>query len=197
MTTGVPTLTAEGDLAALRRARRVLVLGSPGAGKTVLSGVLSRTLGLELLRLDDHFWKPGRVRLPTDAWRNVVVQLVARPHWVMDGTYEASLDLRLPAADAIVYVRASRWRCLWRVVVRRLLARWGRGGEPALGHALTSFFVRYVFRFPAVTEPEVFDLVARHANNTPLFLLDGTHAVDRLMRRLMAHRSEATACAGR
>lgn len=197
MTTGVPTLTAEGDLAALRRARRVLVLGSPGAGKTLLASALSRRLGLELLRLDDHFWQPGRVRLPTDAWRKVVVQLVARPHWVMDGTYEASLDLRLPAADAIVYVRASRWLCLWRVVVRRLLARWGRGDEPALGHALTTFFVRYVFRFPAVTEPEVFDLVARHANSTPLFLLDGTHAVDRLLRRLVEDRSEATACAGR
>lgn len=176
----------QADLAPLRRARRVLVLGSPGAGKTVLSTALSRHLGLELLRLDDHFWQPGRVRLPTDAWRNVVVQLVARPHWVMDGTYEASLDLRLPAADAIVYLRNNRWRCLWRVAARRLPLPWRRprdGDEPALGHALTGFFLRYVFRFPAVTEPEVFGLIARHAQGTPLWVLEGERDVQRLLRR--------------
>ena len=48
----------------------------------------------------------------------------SRPSWVMDGTYEASLDLRLPAAEAIVYIQSSRWTCLWRVVTRRLLSRW-------------------------------------------------------------------------
>lgn len=174
----------DGGLAALRRARRILVLGSPGAGKTVLASALSRQLGLELLRLDDHFWKPGPVRLPTAEWRERVAQFAARPAWVMDGTYEASLDLRLPAADAIVYLRTSRWHCLRRIVVRRLQARWRGIGDSSPGHALTPFFLRYVFRFPAVTEPEVLGLIARDAPDTPLVMLDGRRGADALVRRL-------------
>jgi adenylate kinase family enzyme len=180
----VPAVAAESHLAALRQARRILVLGSPGAGKTVLSSFLSRHLGVELLRLDDYFWKPGAVRVPTDEWRTIVAQLANRPAWVMDGTYEASLDLRLPAAEAIVYIRSDRWTCLARVVTRRLLRRWRRVDESTHGHALTSFFLRYVLRFPVSTQPEVFRLIARHGHGKPLIVLDGRRGVDLLIRRL-------------
>ena len=177
-------MVAEAELTALRQARRILVLGSPGSGKTWLSTFLSRHLGLELLRLDDFFWKPGPVRVPTDEWRQMVVQLVQRPTWVMDGTYEASLDLRLPAAEAIVYIRSNRWVCLWRVVTRRLPGRRRAIDEAAHGHALTSFFIRYVFRFPGVTQPEVLQGIARHGLGKPLLVLDGRRGVDLLVRRL-------------
>lgn len=176
-------MASEPELAALRQARRILVLGSPGAGKTVLSDFLSRRLGVELIRLDDFFWKPGRVRLPTDEWRRIVVDLAARPAWVMDGTYEASLDLRLPAADAIIFIASSRWSCLWRVVARRLPGRRRPVDETTHGHALTGFFLRYVFRFPDVTQPEVLRLLDEAAHGKPLLLLQGRRAVDRLMNQ--------------
>jgi hypothetical protein len=177
-------VAAEADLASLRQARRILVLGSPGSGKTLLSTSLSRHLGLELLRLDDFFWKPGRVRMPTDEWRQLVVKLASRPTWIMDGTYEASLDLRIPVADAIVYIQSSRWACLWRVVTRRLLSRWRHHDESTHGHAITSFFVRYVFRFPAVTQPEVFRLIAQQGCGKPVIVLGAANEVDLLMRQL-------------
>jgi len=189
----MPAVPAEADLAALRQARRILVLGSPGAGKTVLSTFLSRHLGLELLRLDDFFWRPGPVRVPTDEWREIVAQMANRHAWVMDGTYEASLDLRLPAAQAIVYINSNRWGCLWRVVTRRMLSRWRPPDESTPGHALTSFFIRYVFRFPVSTQPEVFQRIARHAATKPLIVVDRGRGVDLLIRRLELGRSGASA----
>jgi hypothetical protein len=179
-----PAVAAEANLTALRQAQRILVLGSPGSGKTLLSTFLSRHLGLELVRLDDFFWKPGPVRLPTDEWRALVVKLASRSSWVMDGTYEPSLDLRLPVADAIVYIQSGRWACLWRVVGRRLLARWRHDDESTPGHTLTSFFVGYVFRFPVVTQPEVFRLIAEGGRGKPLIVLDGAKEVERLIRQL-------------
>jgi hypothetical protein len=177
-------VAAEPDLTGLCQARRVLVLGSPGSGKTLLSTFLCGHLGLELIRLDDFFWKPGPLRMPTDEWRPLVAKLASRPSWVMDGTYEASLDLRIPAAEAIVYIQSSRWACLWRVVTRRLLSRWRHDDDSTPGHALTSFFVRYVFRFPALTQPEVFRLIAQHGRGNPLVVLAGAAGVESLIRRL-------------
>jgi adenylate kinase family enzyme len=175
---------AEAAPTALCQARRILVLGSPGSGKTLLSTALARHLGLNPLRLDDFFWQAGRVRTPTDAWRVRVAELASQPSWIMDGTYEASLDLRLPAADALIYIQSSRWACLWRVVTRRLLSRWRPVDESAHGHALTAFFIRYVFRFPAVTQPEVFRLIVQHGGDKPLVVLDGAREVDLLIRQL-------------
>ena len=178
----MPVAGAEPVIDDLRRARRILVLGSPGAGKTFLSAFLAKHLGLDLIRLDDHFWKPGPVRLPTDQWRALVVKLASSRAWVMDGTYEASLDLRIPAADAIVFIRRNRWLCLWRVVSRRLRNPWQPQPDSSPGHALTSFFLRYVFRFPTATAPEVFRLVAAHGKS--MIVLDGAGDVARLIERL-------------
>lgn len=179
----MPVVAAEPELSGLLQARRILILGSPGSGKTHLAGALSQYLGLPLIRLDDHFWKPGPVRLPTDEWRARVIGLTRQPDWIMDGTYEASLDLRLPAAEAIVYIESNRWACLWRVVRRRMLGRWGRI-KTSPGHALTTFFVRYVWRFSKVTRAEVLSLVATHAQGTPLVVLDGARGIDSAVRRL-------------
>jgi hypothetical protein len=49
----------------------------------------------------------GPVRLPTDEWRALVVKLRADPLGRME--HEASLDLRFPVADAIVYIQSGRW----------------------------------------------------------------------------------------
>jgi hypothetical protein len=191
----MPVVAAEPDLSGLLRARRILILGSPGAGKSHLAGALSPHVGMPLIRHDDHLWKPGPVRLPPDEWRARVVGLTRQPEWIMDGTYEASLDLRLPAAEAIVYIESNRWACLWRVVRRRMLGRWGRT-EASPGHALTAFFVRYVLQFSKVTRPEVLRLVAAHAKGTPLVVLDGARGIDRTVRRLEQRAAHAGIGAG-
>jgi adenylate kinase family enzyme len=177
-------MTEDRELACLRRARRILVLGSPGSGKTQLSAILSPHLGLELLHLDDFFWKPGPVRTPQAEWRALVAELASRPSWIMDGTYEASLDLRIPAAEAIIFIESNRWACLWRVFVRRLRSRWRSDPERAYVQAMTPFFVRYVYRFPRSTRPEVFRSIAVHGPHNPLIVLRGTNGVDRFIRRL-------------
>ena len=82
--------------------KRILVLGSSGSGKTFLSLRLGQALGIEPIHLDMQFWKPGWVPTPREEWRKTVSSLVAKQSWIMDGTYESTLDLRLPTCDAII-----------------------------------------------------------------------------------------------
>ncbi len=44
--------------------RRVLIIGSGGAGKSRLSVRLGEALGIPVLHLDALFWKPGWVMTP-------------------------------------------------------------------------------------------------------------------------------------
>jgi adenylate kinase family enzyme len=39
--------------------KRVLIIGSGGAGKSTLARTLGERLGIEVIHLDVHFWKPG------------------------------------------------------------------------------------------------------------------------------------------
>ena len=81
---------------------RVLVIGGPGAGKSTLAARLGATLGLPVVHLDAHFWRPGWREAPRDEWAARVAELAAAGRWVMDGHYRGTLALRARAADAVV-----------------------------------------------------------------------------------------------
>ena len=100
--------------------QRILVIGSPGAGKSTLARRLADTLGLPLIHLDREYFGPGWTLPDRDAWRVRVTELIARPSWVMDGNYASTFDIRVPRATTIIWLDAPRWLCLLRVT-RRVL----------------------------------------------------------------------------
>ncbi len=170
----------------LIQAQRVLVLGPSGAGKTRLSRRLGSLLGLQVVHLDAHFWRPGWVPSPIDEWRERVAALAAKDEWVMDGTYEASLDLRLPRADAVVYVAAGRLGCLWRVFKRTRLAPDPRRGDAPAGQKLDTPFFRYIWHFHGVTEPFIQAEIAKHGLAGRTIPVTGPRGGAHLLARLQS-----------
>ena len=103
--------------------KRVLVIGSGGAGKSTFSRRLGERLGLEVIHLDKVFWSPGWVEPSKEGWRRTVEELCARESWVMDGNYSGTLDVRLAACDAVVFLDLPRAVCVWRVLKRAMMYR--------------------------------------------------------------------------
>ena len=62
--------------------KKVLVIGSGGAGKTTLAKLLGARLSIELIHLDSIYWNPGWVETPKAEWLKTVEQLIAREVWV-------------------------------------------------------------------------------------------------------------------
>ncbi len=101
----------------------------------------------------------------------------------MDGTYESSLDLRIPAADAIVLIENSRYTCLWRVLKRQAtmdderpdappgqkLNRAVLGKRKAILHYVN--WLRYIWWYRSVTSPVVNDLIREYGRHKTLVKL--------------------------
>src|SRR5688572_22342824 len=97
---------------------RVLVIGSGGAGKSTFAKRLAERLGLPLVHLDAIYWRDGWIETPKEEWRGIVARLIGEPRWVMDGNYGGTMDMRLAAADTVIFLDMPRVVCLWRVVKR-------------------------------------------------------------------------------
>src|SRR5687767_15631826 len=96
--------------------KRVLVVGSGGAGKSTFSRRLGERLGLEVIHLDTEFWRPGWTRTPRDQWRRKVEELCRRESWVMDGNFSGTFEHRLGACDTVIFLDLPRWVCAWLVL---------------------------------------------------------------------------------
>ncbi|MEO3779973.1 AAA family ATPase [Micromonospora sp. B11E3] len=166
--------------------QRVLIVGSAGAGKSTLAREVARRLGLPVVHLDRHYWRPGWTVPDETRWRETVAALAAAPAWVLDGNYGTTLDLRLPRADLLVLVDLPWPLCLARVVRRRWDPRAaGRADLPAgCPERLDLDFLGYVRRYPRVSRPRVFAARAAHAPELPLVRLRSRAEVRRWLARL-------------
>ncbi|MCK5133485.1 MAG: hypothetical protein KAR40_15200 [Candidatus Sabulitectum sp.] len=91
--------------------RRILVLGSGGAGKTTFAKQLAEKTGLPVIHLDSHFWNSGWVETPRDQWIPMVIELSERPEWIMDGNYSGTIDIRMKYADTVIFLDYGRFTC--------------------------------------------------------------------------------------
>lgn len=113
-------------------ARRIVVLGSPGSGKSTFSHALAAGTGLPLIHLDDLYWRPGWRRPSTPEWERTVEQLSAGPCWIIDGNFAATIRQRVERADAVVLLDRHPWLCAAALVRRSLRLRRDalRGRQP-------------------------------------------------------------------
>ena len=129
---------------------RVLVIGSPGAGKSTLAAEIARRTGLPLIHLDQHYWRAGWIEPAEAEWQAQVEALAAGPRWVMDGNYGGTLSSRLPRADTVIDLEFPAWRCLVGIVRRALRHRGRVRPDMAEGcpERITWEFVAYTAMFP-------------------------------------------------
>jgi hypothetical protein len=106
--------------------RRVVVVGDGGAGKSQLSKTLAHRLGLPLVHLDPHYWRPGWAQPSTDEWRAQVDALVRDDEWVLTATTAGARTVHAGRAAALAAPGAA--------VRRRTLPRryWLASGESHL-----------------------------------------------------------------
>jgi adenylate kinase family enzyme len=153
--------------------RRIAVIGSGGAGKSTFSRELGGILGIEVTHLDHLYWRPGWRAMPDEAWRATQRRLLAGDAWILDGNYGGTLDLRLAAADTVIFLDIPRWVCV-RGVVARWLRFHGRSrpdGPAGCPERVTREFLAWIWRYPVDRRPGVLAKLAAYADGREIVIL--------------------------
>jgi adenylate kinase family enzyme len=110
------------DGEALAGARRVMLYGVTGSGKTTAASRISAVTGIPWTSVDDLTWEPGWVAVPEDAQRRRIADVCARDTWLLDTAYGSWIDVPLARVELILALDYPRWFSLQRLV-RRSVAR--------------------------------------------------------------------------
>jgi adenylate kinase family enzyme len=153
--------------------RRVLVIGSPGAGKSTLATRLAARLGVPVHYLDLHHWEPGwHYRDAADA-RARVRALTDTPAWVMEGNFAETFDLRMPRADTLVWLDYPRATCIRRILTRTIKDYGKQRADLPEGcpETFDAAVFRFAWRFPAESRPQISASLARYGHHLQVFRL--------------------------
>ena len=92
--------------------KRIMVIGSPGSGKSTFSRDLAQITFIPLIHLDKEFWNNGWIETPREEWVKKQKRLIAGDEWIIDGNYGGTMDIRLEKADIVICFKLSRTVCL-------------------------------------------------------------------------------------
>lgn len=81
--------------------KRVLVLGSPGSGKSTFARRLQAKTGLPLVYLDCLFWNSDKTTVSADVFLKRLNSVLEKPEWIIDGDYISTQPQRLAACDTV------------------------------------------------------------------------------------------------
>jgi adenylate kinase family enzyme len=154
--------------------RRVVVIGPGASGKSTLAARLGEITGLPVVELDKVFWRDGLVATPRDEWIRIQRELIAREAWILDGDlgpYDA-IEVRLAAADAVVFLDLSVWKCAW-CAIRRSRERMD--------------FWMWLLRYRWVSRPFLMKAISEHASGANVYVLRDSRAVERFLDEAAAH----------
>jgi adenylate kinase family enzyme len=148
--------------------KRVVILGRGASGKSTLARSLGEITHLPVIELDKVFWGPAWAATSREQWVVVQEKLVEEDGWIIDGdlgSYDV-VEVRLRAADTIIFLDFSLVRCAWRAV-RRSRER--------------ADFWRWLVAYRCQSRPVLIQAIAEYAPTADLWVLSNPKAIGRFV----------------
>ncbi len=138
--------------------KKVLVIGCPGAGKSVFSRRLADLTALEVVHLDNLFWNEDRTKVPKEEFlRRLNVEL-DKDCWIVDGNYSATMELRFSKCDTVFFFDLPTEICLEGIKCRIGVAR---PDLPWIESGVDYEFENFVRRYNSDSRPSVERLIEK------------------------------------
>jgi len=147
--------------------KRIIIIGSPGAGKSFLARQVSVLTGIKLHHLDNIYWREDKTHIEHDELVYKLEEIFKEESFIIDGNYNNTMDLRIRAADTIVYLDFDVEDC-----VAGIKGRVGskRDDIPWIEETLDPEFLQFVKDFPFKSKPKIMKLINETAGKNIITL---------------------------
>ena len=143
--------------------KRILIIGNGGSGKSTFAKKLHQKLNLELIHLDNLFWKPNWIQTPKLEWHNVVQELIQKEKWIIDGNFNSTLEMRIEKADTIIFFDMKRKTCLWNATKRIIKGKYFKVERNDItkgcNEKFDTEFFRWIWNYNKKVRPHYLDLL--------------------------------------
>ncbi|MBR5513853.1 MAG: adenylate kinase [Ruminococcus sp.] len=161
---------------------KIIVIGSPGAGKSKFARKLCSITGLPLHYLDMLWYKPDRTHVSREEFDEKLEEILDTAKWIIDGNYQRTLERRLQMCDTVFLLDYPLEQCLAgaeeRVGVKREEMPW-------VEESFDDDFRQWIIDFPQIQLPQIYSLLFQYKQGRDIIILKSRAETEEYIESLM------------
>lgn len=161
--------------------QKIIVIGSPGAGKSTFARKLRDKTGLPLHYLDTIWHRPDRTNITRDEFDSKLADILKTGEWIIDGNYGRTLEMRLKACDTVFLLDYPLDVCLAGAQER---VGQKREEMPWIEEELDEEFRQWIEDFPNTQLPKIYQLLEQYKDGKQIYILHSRADADDFLRRM-------------
>ncbi|MBT3754908.1 MAG: DNA topology modulation protein [Candidatus Cloacimonetes bacterium] len=168
--------------------KRVIIIGNGGSGKSTFSKKLNKHLNLELIHLDNLFWKQNWEQTPKLEWREIVKEIIQKDNWIIEGNFNSTLELRIERADTIIFFDIPRFICLWNATKRVIKGKYFKVERDDITKGCNEkfdlLFYKWIWNYNKSVRPRYLNLLDSLKSEKRVIIFNNYRAVNRFLEQL-------------
>ena len=161
--------------------KKMIVIGCPGSGKSTFARSLRDLTSIPLFYLDMLWHKPDQTTESIEVFEARLMQIVKQDHWIIDGTYLRTLQLRLKECDTVFFLDFPLETCLSGVA-----SRIGKQREdmPWIETEFDEEFKQWILDFTKDQIPEIKRLLKNYQKDKKIVVFKSREELDEFLHVL-------------
>lgn len=160
---------------------KIIVIGSPGAGKSVFSKKLKDVTNIPLYHLDMLYHKEDGTRISKEELEEKLIKIFKEDSWIIDGNYQRTIEMRLKECDTVFLLDFPTDIC-----IEGAMSRVGkkRNDFPWVEENLDKNFKQVIIDFSKAKLPQIYELLNKYKDNIDINVFKSREDADNFITNM-------------
>lgn len=160
---------------------KIIIIGSPGSGKSTFARKLRDITNLPLYYLDILWHKKDRTNISREEFDEKLEKILKKDKWIIDGNYQRTIEMRLKECDTVFLMDYPLEVCLSGAEERV-----GKKREdlPWIEEKVDEEFKQIIVDFSKNKLPQIYKLLEKYQQNKNIVIFKSREEADNYIKKM-------------
>lgn len=161
---------------------KIIIIGSPGSGKSTFARKLSNITNLPLYYLDMLWHKKDRTNISREEFDEKLEKILKKDKWIIDGNYQRTIEMRLKECDTVFLMDYPLEVCLSGAEER---VGKKRDDLPWIEEKFDEEFKQIIVDFSKKKLPQIYKLLEKYKQNKNIVIFKSREEADEYLKKMI------------